>query len=134
MKSLRVLFMKMGYKGLGKENLNILRHKEVKEGGLHKVHFLVRQEFLSSAEVKDLVHKHSIETRRELYLKKNDKVRVTAECRGTILVFHNICDVGPSGVVGPSQVYGSTQGGESSKGVKWTKGKIANSEGYESPL
>ncbi|GJS84268.1 retrovirus-related pol polyprotein from transposon TNT 1-94 [Tanacetum coccineum] len=83
---------------------------------------------------RDLVHKHSIEIRRELYLKKNDKVRVMADHRGTILVFHNICDDGLSGVVRPSQVYGSTQGGESSKGVKWTKGKIVNSEGYESPL
>nr|GEZ27488.1 hypothetical protein [Tanacetum cinerariifolium] len=53
--------------------------------------------------IKDLVHIHSIETRRELYLKKNDKVRVRAACRGTIHVFNTSCDIGSSNVVESSQ-------------------------------
>ncbi|GJX48841.1 mutator type transposase [Tanacetum coccineum] len=67
---------------------------------------------------------HSIETRRELYLKKNDKVGVKAACRGTIPVFTTSCDIGQSQVVESSQ----TQGGESSQTPKWTKAKIANSK------
>ncbi|GJT87824.1 mutator type transposase [Tanacetum coccineum] len=92
--------------------------------------FFVGQEFPNSAIVKDLVHRHSIETRRELYLKKNDKVRVRAACKGTIPVFTTSCDIGPSKVVESSQ----TQRGESSQPTKWTKGKIANNKGVESPL
>ncbi|GKC68953.1 hypothetical protein Tco_1114836, partial [Tanacetum coccineum] len=79
-------------------------------------------------QIKDLVHKHSIETRRELYLKNNDKVRVMTECRGTIHVFNNSSDVGPS------QVKRSSQGDESSQSVKWTKRKIASTKGYTGPL
>nr|GEZ13418.1 hypothetical protein [Tanacetum cinerariifolium] len=81
------------------------KHNNFKEGGLQK-------------------------TRRELYLKKNDKVKVRAACRGTIYVFNTSCDIGPSNVVDSSQ----TQRGESSEPTKWTKGKITNSKGVESPL
>ncbi|GJU84177.1 mutator type transposase, partial [Tanacetum coccineum] len=108
----------------------LMKQNQINEGGLHKVHFYVGQEFPSSAEVKELVHKHSIETRRELFLKKNDKVRLRAECRGTIPVFHANSKVGSSQVVGPSQTVGPSQGSQ----TKWTKGKIATSKGIESPL
>ncbi|GJV63595.1 hypothetical protein Tco_1474423 [Tanacetum coccineum] len=95
------------------------------EDGIERI-----RKFPNSAIVKDLVHRHSIETRRELYLKKNDKVRVRAACKGTIPVFTTSYDIGPSKVVESSQ----TQRGESSQPTKWTKGKIANSKGVESPL
>ncbi|GJR62953.1 mutator type transposase [Tanacetum coccineum] len=75
------------------------RQNKVKEGGLHKVNFCVGQEFPNSVVVKDLMHRHSIETKRELYLKKNDKVRVRVVCRGTILVFTNSCDIGPKDII-----------------------------------
>ncbi|GJZ32874.1 mutator type transposase [Tanacetum coccineum] len=109
---------------------HLKRQNKVKEGGVHKVNFFVGQEFPNSTIVKDLVHRHSIETKREIYLKKNDKVRVRAACRGTIHVFTTSCDIRPSQVVESSQ----TQGGESSQPTKWTKVKIANSKGVESPL
>ncbi|GKB54062.1 hypothetical protein Tco_0904815, partial [Tanacetum coccineum] len=106
------------------------KQNKLNEGGLHKVHFFVRQEFPNSVVVKDLVHRHSIETRRELYLKKNDKVRIRAACRGIIPVFTTSCDIGPSQVIESSQ----TKIGESSQPTKWTKEKIANSKGIESLL
>ncbi|GJR72688.1 mutator type transposase [Tanacetum coccineum] len=113
-----------------RKKIQLKKQNNFKEGGLQKVHFFVGQEFSNSAVVKDLVHRHSIETRRELYLKKNDKVRVRVACRGTIHVFNTSCDIGPSNVVESSQ----TQRGESSQPTKWTKGKIVNSKGVESLL
>ncbi|GJV67247.1 mutator type transposase [Tanacetum coccineum] len=110
--------------------IQLKKQNNFKEGGLQKVHFFVGQEFSNSTIVKYLVHRHSIETRRELYLKKNDKVRVRAACKGTIPVFITSCDIGPSKVVESCQ----TQRGESSQPTKWTKGKIVNSKGVESPL
>nr|GEX28085.1 transposase, mutator type [Tanacetum cinerariifolium] len=67
---------------------------------------------------------------RELFLKKNDKVRLRTECRGTILVFHANSKVRSSQVVRPSQIVGPSQGSQ----TKRTKGKIATSKGIESPL
>ncbi|GJV15711.1 hypothetical protein Tco_1361034 [Tanacetum coccineum] len=63
--------------------------------------------FPNSVKVKDLVHMHSIETKRELYLKKNDKVRVRAACRGTIPVFNTSCDIRPSQVGESNQTQGA---------------------------
>ena len=65
---------------------HLKKQSDDKDGGLHKVHFFVGQEFTSAAEVKDMVHKHSIETRRSLYFKKNDKVRVRAELCSNIVI------------------------------------------------
>ncbi|XP_071700256.1 uncharacterized protein [Rutidosis leptorrhynchoides] len=47
---------------------------------LHK--FYVGQRFSSSTQVKERVRLHSIETRRDLHLHKNDKVRVRVRCLG----------------------------------------------------
>ncbi|GKE61174.1 transposase, MuDR, MULE transposase domain protein [Tanacetum coccineum] len=49
--------------------------------------FFVGQTFSTAAEVKERVRLHSIETRRKLFLAKNDKVRNKAKCLGRILVF-----------------------------------------------
>ncbi|GKC42043.1 mutator type transposase [Tanacetum coccineum] len=125
-----MLLMKIKERIWSRKMKQLKKQNNFKEGGLQKVHFFVGQEFPNSVVVKDLVHRHLIETRRELYLKKNDKVRVRAACRGTIPVFNTSCDIGPSNVVESSQ----TQRGESSQPTKWTKGKIANSKGVESPL
>nr|GEY13897.1 hypothetical protein [Tanacetum cinerariifolium] len=82
---------------------HLKKHNNFKEGGLQNVHFLVGHEFPNSVVVKDLVPRHSIKTRIELYLKKNDKVRVRAACKGTIYVFNNSYDIGPSNIVESSQ-------------------------------
>nr|GEY70140.1 hypothetical protein [Tanacetum cinerariifolium] len=106
-----IAFNKDGINMIMERKLKQLKKQSrLKDGGLHKVYFFVGQEFLSAAKVKELEHKHSIETRRELYLKKIDQVRVMAECKGTIHMFNNSSDVGPSQVVGPSKVSGSSRG------------------------
>ncbi|GKB87965.1 zinc finger, SWIM-type containing protein, partial [Tanacetum coccineum] len=79
------------------------------------------KEFATADDVKKDIHKLSIETRRELFLKKNDKVRVRAECRGTIPVFRDTPQHGPSDG-GPSQASGS------SPKTKWTKAKVNESK------
>ncbi|GKF61184.1 zinc finger, SWIM-type containing protein, partial [Tanacetum coccineum] len=80
--------------------------------------------FATADDVKKDIHKLSIETRRELFLKKNDKVRVRAECRGTILVFEDTPQHVPSDG-GPSQASGSSQK------TKWTKAKVSESKGIQ---
>ncbi|GKE35935.1 zinc finger, SWIM-type containing protein, partial [Tanacetum coccineum] len=50
-------------------------------------HFFVGQTFPTAAEVKERVRLHSIETRRKLFLEKNDKVRIRAKCLSRIIVF-----------------------------------------------
>ena len=51
----------------------IRKENQPKDGVVHKHFFFVGQQFGIAIEVKERVHQHSIETRRELYLKKNDK-------------------------------------------------------------
>lgn len=91
---------------------------------MHKYFFFIGQQFGTAAEVKERVHLHSIETRRELYLKKNDKERIRVQCKGTIPVYSTTdgpesqVDVGPSQTVGPSQVDGPSQTVGSSQKVK----------------
>ncbi|GJU63172.1 mutator type transposase [Tanacetum coccineum] len=98
-----------------KDGLDIVRQRKLKQlrkqnkpknSNVHKYYFYVRQEFMSGEQVKDRVHRHSIETRRELFLKKNDKQRVRAECMGKIHVFEPTGDDRLSQGAGPSQVNG----------------------------
>nr|GEX02115.1 hypothetical protein [Tanacetum cinerariifolium] len=42
--------------------------------------------------IRNFVHRHSIKTRRALYLKKNDKVRVKSECRGGKPTLRKVAD------------------------------------------
>nr|GEV13846.1 hypothetical protein [Tanacetum cinerariifolium] len=92
-----------------------------KDGFMANIVFFVRKEFASADDVKKNIHKLSIETRRELFLKKNDKVRVRAECRVTIPMFKDTPQHGPSGG-GPSQASGSRPK------TKWTKVKVSESK------
>ena len=59
-----------------------------------------------------------------MYFKKNDKLRVRAQCRGTIPQFHDQGD-GPSEAVGPSKA------NEPIKTLQWTKSKVCQSRGHE---
>ncbi|CAI9278149.1 unnamed protein product [Lactuca saligna] len=47
--------------------------------------FYVYQKFTSSEELKDAIRQHAVEIRREIDFIKNDKNRVRAICKGTIL-------------------------------------------------
>ncbi|PWA35861.1 zinc finger, SWIM-type [Artemisia annua] len=100
------------------------KQNKSKDSGVHKYYFYVCQQFGSADEVKQRVHLHSIETMRELYFKKNDKLRVRAQCRGTIPQFHDEGD-GPSKVIGPSEA------NEPNKKQPWTKSKVSQSRGHE---
>ncbi|GJU65959.1 transposase, MuDR [Tanacetum coccineum] len=78
-------------------------HKPV-DVHLYTKNFYVNQTFPNKEMIKDMVTRISVEKRRELYLTKNDKERVRAECRGLVPVFSNS---GPSvesvpNVEGPS--------------------------------
>nr|GEW07338.1 hypothetical protein [Tanacetum cinerariifolium] len=79
---------------------------KTKDGYVPNIVFFVGKEFATADDVKKDIHKLSIETRRKLFLKKNDKVRVRAECRGTIPVFEDTPQHGPSDG-GPSQASGA---------------------------
>lgn len=50
----------------------------------NKTHFYVTQRFESSNEAKEMIRLHSVETRRNLKIIKNDKVRIRVMCVGTI--------------------------------------------------
>ncbi|GKD60095.1 hypothetical protein Tco_1297604, partial [Tanacetum coccineum] len=94
--------------------------------------------------------------RREIQLKKNDKVRIRAECYGTIPTLGSSQQVGSSQKVGPSQQDGLSQPVKRTKAriinaspvkaktvkdiikskvvvdrIKWTKSRIINSEDPE---
>ncbi|GJY71350.1 zinc finger, SWIM-type containing protein [Tanacetum coccineum] len=97
---------------------------KIKDGFVPNTVFFVGKNFATADDVKKDIHKLSIETRRELFLKKNDKVRVRAECRGTILVFEDTPQHVPSDG-GPSQASGSSQK------TKWTKAKVSESKGIQ---
>ncbi|GKA67488.1 hypothetical protein Tco_0767405 [Tanacetum coccineum] len=79
----------------------IKKAKESEDNIVHKHFFFVGQTFASADDVKERVRLHSIETRRQLYLAKNDKVRIRAKCFGRNPVFildgegPSTTDVGP---------------------------------------
>ncbi|GJV65473.1 hypothetical protein Tco_1476301 [Tanacetum coccineum] len=82
-----------------KRKLKELRKNNTCDDNLNEIPFFCGQRFGSSNEVKLLVKKHSLETRRELKLVKNDKERVRAICFGTIPVFSDgPNDGGPSNI------------------------------------
>ncbi|GJS04793.1 mutator type transposase [Tanacetum coccineum] len=55
-----------------------------KNKGPNKYYFYLGQQFASKEIVKGRVKKHSVETRRQLILVKNDNERVRVRCQGTI--------------------------------------------------
>ena len=100
----------------------LMKKGNPKDGSLHKTVFFVGQEFGSADEVKENIHLLAIETRREIFLKKNDKERVRAECRGTIPVFEESEKHVSSG--------GLNEASGSSPTNKWTRKKVGESKGF----
>ncbi|GJS41238.1 hypothetical protein Tco_0566281 [Tanacetum coccineum] len=82
------------------------KEKRVDECVVNMYGFYCGQEFGSSKEVKDRIYMHSIETRRELKMSKNDKVRVTANYVGKILICGSSDGSGLSQCVGPNKESG----------------------------
>ncbi|GJT44201.1 putative transposase, mutator type, MULE transposase domain protein [Tanacetum coccineum] len=81
--------------------------------GQWKYSFYTGQKFTTAKEAKDRLYMHSIESRRNLKLYKNDSVRIRARCDGKVYVFimsqgtgptglNRGMEVGPSGSSGPS--------------------------------
>nr|KAJ0227649.1 hypothetical protein LSAT_V11C100003630 [Lactuca sativa] len=73
---------------------NLAKEKRCSLGNVHKASFYVGQKFKSMKELKEKIDMHALETRRNLYYKKNDKLRLRALCRGVVPV------INASGVVG----------------------------------
>ncbi|GKG25407.1 shikimate O-hydroxycinnamoyltransferase, partial [Tanacetum coccineum] len=59
----------------------------INASGPWKYSFYTGQQFTTPKEAKDRVYLHSIESKRNLKLYKNDSVRIRARCEGKVLVF-----------------------------------------------
>ncbi|PWA93526.1 transposase, mutator type [Artemisia annua] len=70
-------------------NMHIRKQKaDAKLGGnVWKENFFIGQEFESNTLIKEMLTRVSVEQRRQLYLKKNDKNRLRAHCRGKVPQF-----------------------------------------------
>ncbi|KAL4589414.1 hypothetical protein LXL04_002321 [Taraxacum kok-saghyz] len=64
---------------------NLGKEKRCNLGNVHKASFYVGQKFKSKKELKDLIDAHAIQTRKNLYFEKNDKLRLRAKCRGVVV-------------------------------------------------
>nr|KAJ0213339.1 hypothetical protein LSAT_V11C400157690 [Lactuca sativa] len=73
---------------------NLAKEKRCSLGNVHKAIFYVGQKFKSKKGLKEKIDMHALETRRNLYYKKNDKLRLRELCRGVVPVMNS------SGVVG----------------------------------
>ena len=111
--------------GVRKKALRMVARKEkakVASGGpIWKENFYVGQQFANSQLIKQMVSRVAVEQRRQLWLKKNDKKRVRAVCRGQVPNFAK-GDMGS--VNGPSYSKGP-KGGNESKGKSTSEEKGA---------
>ncbi|GJU63043.1 heat stress transcription factor B-4-like protein [Tanacetum coccineum] len=85
----------------------------INASGQWKYSFYTGQKFNTPKEAKDRVYLHSIESRRNLKLYKNDSVRIRARCEGKVPVFTMSQGTGPTGPnrgmeAGPSGSSGPT--------------------------
>ncbi|GJR33721.1 transposase, MuDR, MULE transposase domain protein [Tanacetum coccineum] len=85
----------------------------INASGQWKYLFYNGQQFTTPKEAKDIVYLHSIESRRNLKLYKNDSVRIRARCEGKVPVFTMSQGTGPTGPnsrmeAGPSGSSGPT--------------------------
>ncbi|CAI9272632.1 unnamed protein product [Lactuca saligna] len=99
---------------------NLAKEKRCSLGNVHKASFYVGQKFKSKKELKEKIDMHALETRRNLYYKKNDKLRLRALCRGVVPV------INASGVVGLNPK-NKTKGKEPASGVEFP---ISGINGY----
>ena len=80
-------------------------HKVSEEKSIWKENFFIGQQFASSKLIKDMVTRVAVEQRRQLWLKKNDKVRVRVVCKGKTPTFtSNMDPVVSSGLADGPQV------------------------------
>ncbi|GJU27684.1 heat stress transcription factor B-4-like protein [Tanacetum coccineum] len=70
----------------------------INASGQWKYSFYTGQKFNTPKEAKDRVYLHSIESRRNLKLYKNDSVRIRARCEGKVPVFTMSQGTGPTGL------------------------------------
>ncbi|GJU35581.1 mutator type transposase [Tanacetum coccineum] len=65
------------------ENSRFMKRKQAHATEqVYKTYFYVGKEFTSKEEVRSYIKEHSIETRREIRMEKNDNERIRAVCRG----------------------------------------------------
>ncbi|GKD97818.1 hypothetical protein Tco_1381715, partial [Tanacetum coccineum] len=69
----------------------------INASGQWKYSFYTGQKFTSAKEAKDILYLHSIESKRNLKLYKNDSVRIRAICDGKVLVFSMSQGTKPNG-------------------------------------
>ena len=82
-------------------------HKLNEEKSIWKENFFIGQQFANSKLIKEMVTRVAVEQRRQLWLKKNDKVRVRVVCRGKTPTFtSNMDPVVDSGLADGPQVKG----------------------------
>ena len=103
-------------------------HKHV-DGKVYTENFYVSQTFANKELIKEMMTRIAVNQRRQIYLTKNDKGRVRAECRGLVPTFSNS---GPSGTnvdglsegqsEGPSVSQGPSVKGSKVKKIKKIKG------------
>nr|GEZ40642.1 hypothetical protein [Tanacetum cinerariifolium]GEZ69605.1 hypothetical protein [Tanacetum cinerariifolium] len=82
------------------------KHKLV-DGNIYNDNFYCGQTFANKELIKRMVSRLAVENRRHMWLSKNDKIRVWAQCRGVVPTFSNDAESqfgpnGPSGSTGPS--------------------------------
>ncbi|GKD18763.1 hypothetical protein Tco_1207921 [Tanacetum coccineum] len=92
-----------------KKELKMLdrKHKPV-DGNIYSENFYYGQTFSNKELIKGMVSRLVVENRRQLWLSKNDKVTVRAQCRGVVPTFSNddrsqFGPNGPSGSTGPNE-------------------------------
>ncbi|KAJ9540354.1 hypothetical protein OSB04_026860 [Centaurea solstitialis] len=90
-----------------RRSLHKLRKERKKESV--RTSFYVGQLFGSKEDARNAITNHSIETRRDLWLEKNDGRRLRVKCKGKMVVIGGPSSVGPSSV-GPSSVGPSSDG------------------------
>ncbi|PWA90375.1 Zinc/iron permease [Artemisia annua] len=66
---------------------NLTRMNKLNEGKIWKENFFIGQQFANSKLIKEMVTRVAVEQRRELWLKKNDKLRVRVVCKGKTPTF-----------------------------------------------
>ncbi|GKA33780.1 hypothetical protein Tco_0720209 [Tanacetum coccineum] len=103
----------------------------INASGQWKYSFYTGQQFTTPKEAKDLVYLHSIESRRNLKLYKNDSVRIRARCKGKVLVFTMSQGTGPTGPnsrmeAGPSGSSGPTTRSKKRKNTGTNDGSQAS--------
>nr|KAJ0192415.1 hypothetical protein LSAT_V11C800439760 [Lactuca sativa] len=93
---------------MGKKRRQLGKEKRCSLGEVHKPTFRIEQKYKSKKELEDKIAHHALETRKNLFIKKNDKLRLRTTCKGKV-------------VFNEGQVDGPTTGKKSKGKSKKTK-------------